>query len=311
MQMSLSQKLAQEVRLNLKHLITMSNVLAMPTQAIDMIMSSIALNPGQTEEMIVRGSRGSSFDSDTRAVFSELSKGKSAGYNPDRKNGGFIAVPNIRPLESLLGEGASVTVSPDVTYYGIKDEKPKIIFSSDLVDSPELRFEIDGRFERASNLYKYLSKLRSWRNSKLRESYAKIGGDQREFIGTLEPWKLNALNQEELAHELSVHSATVSRLIRGRVVRIIADGKEELHPVYNLLPSRDDILRLQAVYIINGLLESEPERGTLSDGELSEKARVARRTVAKYRLVAGIPNQRERKEIYDRSPLTRFSVPYF
>lgn len=111
---------------------------------------------------------------------------------------------------------------------------------------------------------------------------------QRDFV-LRGPRYLKPLAQAEVARDLGVHESTVSRAVA---------GKHMMLPSRGVVPVQDFFRAALAPQDALGRIVSEEER-PLTDSELArllqaQGFRVARRTVAKYRRVLGIPAAPER-----------------
>jgi RNA polymerase sigma-54 factor len=116
---------------------------------------------------------------------------------------------------------------------------------------------------------------------------------QRAFLDH-GPRFLRPLTLTQVARELGVYESTVSRALAGKFVQM-PDGRVVSFEVFfdGSLPVRERIREFVA---------SEPPDRPLTDEDLVERLReegifLARRTVTKYREMAGIPSARVRRRM--------------
>ena len=125
---------------------------------------------------------------------------------------------------------------------------------------------------------------------------------QDAFFRTGDPARLRPLTMGEVARATGVHEATVSRTVNGKYIRT-PRGTYELRRFFSSgLPKEGGgaAASTAAVEVLKRIVAAEDASAPLSDGALAEKMaaagmKIARRTVAKYRMKAGIPDAAARK----------------
>lgn len=115
---------------------------------------------------------------------------------------------------------------------------------------------------------------------------------------------LAPLKQKDIASKLHMHESTISRAIRGKYI-FSPYGYQQLSDLFvNTYPMDQGALSTSDLFSqMKRLLEGEDPDKPLSDAEMAEKLkeeniRVARRTIAKYRSLMGLPNASDRKKAY-------------
>lgn len=301
-----SQSLSQ--RLDLRQVISASQLMKMPIVALDVVLENIALSP-EMAEGVLSSQDHQTIDGGTKALFSALhpqGDGSSRGGEDSKgggESGGFVTDGRVKALEGAVMGNVKLEVTPDVIYTGREQNKPLITYGQHLVSKPTLSLvQIPSEFGKAKNLYRALVKYREWVTGKLREGYSEIGDKQREFFWSLDARQLNILTQTSLANILNVSPSTISRIIAGRVVRVDG-GKEKgvILRVRDLMPTKNDIGRYYHVAEINVLLEEEAVRGVaLSDDDIAQRldGRIARRTITKFRTRGRVPESYARDREY-------------
>ena len=144
--------------------------------------------------------------------------------------------------------------------------------------------------------YKELLKALNLRRKNLRRALEIVVEVQRDFL--LGKGSLKSFSISELASELGVHVSTASRLVNSKYVKTPVGTflLKHFFPRESVSgASQDELMEL-----IREIIESEDKTKPYSDEEIARmlKARgyqVARRTVAKYRQLLGIPSSRDRK----------------
>ncbi len=117
------------------------------------------------------------------------------------------------------------------------------------------------------------------------------------------PTNLLPLKMEEIADEVGVHPATISRVVRYKYVQT-PFGSYPLRHFFGGGLSTDngeDIATNQVKRIIRGIMDEEDTAKPFADQKITEilndsGIQIARRTVAKYREEMGIPTARMRKK---------------
>lgn len=105
----------------------------------------------------------------------------------------------------------------------------------------------------------------------------------------------------QLAAELGVHESTVGRGVRDKYIDT-PRGSMPLRALFTVaLGSDEEVSRDSAMAALRALIEAEDAAHPLSDMALSERLaaqglQISRRTVAKYRELAGIPSTTQRRQ---------------
>ena len=115
---------------------------------------------------------------------------------------------------------------------------------------------------------------------------------------------LKPMTMQEIADKLGIHEATVSRTVNGKYAST-PKGVVELRRFFSqgiVTASGEAVVKDKVLGRIKELVEAEDKSKPLSDEKLSallkgEGFPVARRTVAKYRALAGIPGTSERRMV--------------
>lgn len=141
--------------------------------------------------------------------------------------------------------------------------------------------------------YRQIIKLR---RDNLKRILEKVVQVQRDFL--LGEGSLKSLLVKEVAQELGVSESTVSRLINSKYVKT-PQGTYPLR-FFFVRESVSGISQEELMRKIKEVIAKEDKRKPLSDERIAKLLKnegydVARRTVAKYRELLGIPSSRERR----------------
>ncbi len=195
--------------------------------------------------------------------------------NPDV----IISHLNNDPDQPLLVE----VIIPYISFLGINPLYAQAIKEANDESKPELRSD----YEKANLFIKCLQQ----RNNTMQRLLERISNLQKDYI--LKGEKFNRpLTRAQIARELKVHESTISRAVSSKSVQL-PDGR--------IIPMSiffDRSLGIRAE--LKEILSTEKKNDPLSDSEivkiLGKKGfNVARRTVAKYRLMEGILPAHQRK----------------
>lgn len=126
-----------------------------------------------------------------------------------------------------------------------------------------------------------------------------IVNNQSEFINEGDI-KLKPLTMSQVASDLGVHVATVSRAVSGKFIQV-PRGSLSLRGFFTNSLSGSDITGETARSYLQDLIKSESKSNPLTDDQIVEKlsekgVNIARRTVVKYRQKMGILSARLRKK---------------
>jgi RNA polymerase sigma-54 factor len=113
---------------------------------------------------------------------------------------------------------------------------------------------------------------------------------------------LRPMTMQEIADKLGIHETTVSRTVNGKYAAT-PKGTVELRRFFVQgvrTDSGETVARDEVIDRLKAFVAAEDKAHPLSDEKLSELLKgegfpVARRTVAKYRALAGIPGTSERR----------------
>ncbi len=305
--MQITMRPSQELRqqMSLTQVIEFSNLLAIPDEVLSAVALGISYNPGSVEAVLrqrrEQGARIVDTSSKVQSLYAHLTNPQrdAAAVNEVQ---GVIFSPEVGSLEDCLGKH-QVIVTPDVTYVGRKDSKPEMVLSDHLKGSLQLQL-VQLEESQYPETFRLLARLRNfdeWKRKTLRNAYVIIGEVQREFLEDLDSTKYHIFKQGQLGEKLNISESTVSRLLSNRWVeaRSVA-GEQKVLYAKDMLVTNDGLKRYLALKPLNLLLEEEFEKKkAYSDAELVSKIKViARRTLAKYRLEAGISGTPERNQAY-------------
>ncbi len=145
--------------------------------------------------------------------------------------------------------------------------------------------------------YENFRKILSVRRENLRRIIDEVIEVQGQFLRG--EGNLKALMVKDVAAKLGISESTVSRLINSKYVKT-PQGTYPLR-FFFVRETAGGISQEELMKEIRELINGEDKRKPLSDDEIAKILRskgykVARRTVAKYREMLGIPSSRERKE---------------
>lgn len=301
MEIQLSASLGIKQKLGLSQVIEFSHLMSVPDEVLNTVAGAIIYNTDSVEKALQKRKRegypaGNGMHK-VQAVFSSLpSDGSPAG------RGGLIISPDLRALEGRLGT-YQTRINPDVTYIGRRNEKPEIVFSDHISGSMDLLLlQIDSSLypETAKLLYQ-IKRFDGWKKGKLRESYAVIGDEQREFFEDFDATKHKIFTYVDLADDLGIDPSTIYRMLSNRWVEARnTSGDQKFLYARDLLVTKNELKKYIILPKLNEVLKEEFEKGkAFSDEEISQKVlQIARRTINKYRYSSGIPNTSERNRVY-------------
>jgi|SRR5262245_20984615 len=111
--------------------------------------------------------------------------------------------------------------------------------------------------------------------------------------------------------DLPYNASTYFRLVKNRSVKVTLPHVTRLFPILFLLPTREEIHTYYWIPTFNMVMRNElKSRTAASDEDLSILVRgVARRTIAKYRDLANIPDHWGRQEAYNKGRDTSYRIP--
>ncbi|MDO5775849.1 MAG: RNA polymerase factor sigma-54 [Eubacteriales bacterium] len=212
----------------------------------------------------------------------------------------------------------TVYVYPDIYIYIDEDGKAK-------ADTNEYDIPVVGVSEKYLELYKTTDdkELKAYLKDKINEAYKLIGNigrrkstlqrlfdyvikEQEEYFGGLR-YSLKPMTMTDAAEALDVNVSTISRCLMHKYVQCPQGMMPAKYFFSRSVPcgGSEDLSQQGAVNMIARLVENEDRHKPLSDAKLCERLNdegyaVARRTVAKYRGMIGIPDYRVRRDRYIR-----------
>jgi hypothetical protein len=277
------------------------NFLSLQPKQLDLLIDSLVSNPEKTEDILRKQKHEKK--SGVRNIYELFAKQGSG-----KAEAGFITDADIGTLGTMVS--LDYLSSPDVTYTGQENDKPKIVFSESLAPKAELsQALVPKQYTHARRLCNLLLREREWINDTLRKMYGLIGERQREFMYSLSPKDLHQFDLQDLAGLLQLHYTTITRLRIGKYVEVIGKEKKTVLPANFLLPNQHKFREYNEIEGMNRLLGEEAETGLVySDEALCENLKSARRTITKYRAKYGIPGKRERNRAYEQDPSKRFQI---
>lgn len=296
--------LSQE--LGIKQIRTLSlclqaGLLQQPVTALDGIIAQVESNPDDFERRLKEKK-----ESEGNLVFSYSALIRELLGSPSGDGGKELSgSPDTgKNLEILSPEDAEF-IAPDCTLV-VDDDYSCRMVPSETFQPYGLRQQMlppkTGRF------LGWLVNQRNWMVTTLSETYPLLGKHQFEFLLHLDSSRLTTLVWEDLPGvlELPYTMSTYHRLLRNRAVAVKSPaGNLETLPVKYLIVSPDKRLAYNVIPGINSVLSREGQGGKVfSDQTIVDSLKetgfscVARRTVAKYRAHAGIPNTKERAKAF-------------
>ena len=310
--MSLSLRLQQGMqlsqRLPLSQTIDFANIMTLPIITLDSVIDRISENPNDTEKILkdLKEER-EGVSGIIKSAFGDLVKDKTP--KPNKK--GIIMTPNLEVLSDVFDQPKDEEIIPDVIFHGKENNKPEIYFASHLLNKPELKTQmVPKEFKESNRLYNFLIKEREWKTSTLRKMYSEIGNKQREFIYSLDPLDLHILSAIKMGEIMGLHPATVSKLKRNKFAKIESKKRNEVLPINMLTPNSHHFRAYQELFKINQIFEEESKtKSALSDEKIARRTHgLNRRTITKYRNLAGIPKASERGREYSQNPSKIFQI---
>ena len=197
--------------------------------------------------------------------------------NPDV----IISHINNDPKQPLLVE----IVIPAISNLDINPYYKQAIKES----TDEIRDELKTDYDKANLFIKCIQQ----RNHTMKQLVEKITEYQKDFILNGDKF-IKPLTRAKMSKVIGVHESTISRAVSNKAVQL-PDGR--IIPMSKFF---DRSLRVRAV--MKEIIQEEDKTSPLSDSEIRTKLakrgyKVARRTVAKYRLMEGIMPAHQRKTI--------------
>jgi len=175
--------------------------------------------------------------------------------------------------------------------------------SKELLDAakqnPEVLQYLLRRYERAHNLIRDIE----LRRMRLRMIVEEIVKEQKDFLDHGIEY-LKPLTMRQISRRLNLHLSTVSRAIAGKYVQT-PQGVFPMKFFFTATPLKSRTGGESSSSLVKErvrqLIEKEDPKNPLSDDEIvriltQEGFNIARRTVAKYRDILGIPSSRQRKK---------------
>ena len=305
------QSMGLSQQMQLTQVVEFANLLAVPDEVLSAVAGAVSYNPGSIESILRERKLQPGFPNDNvskvQNIYASLVPSKGDA-EPLRAVGGKIIAPDIRALGEVFGT-STVSITPDVTYIGRREQKPELVLSDHLRGSMSvLLLQLDeSQYPETSRLVSRLRRFDDWKRGTLRNAYIVIGEKQREFMEELDNTKLNIFKQEDLAEKLNLSSSTISRIFSNRWVEARGVvGEPKFMYAKDLLVTSDDLQKYLALPQLEEVLREEFERKeAYSDSVITCRVKgVARRTLSKYRSGSGIPNALERSKAYQSGSMT-------
>lgn len=232
----------------------------------------------------------------------------------------FILSLNPHPALGYNSEGSAASSSPDVVLTVTKEEGPATDnFSKGVVSGnedyhfqvkyasgalPELRISPEFKLDKeaVAKAQQLLNSLQFRESTIVLQGCAIVKAQKNFFFKG--PGHIKVLTRRQIARELEIHESTVSRTSAKKGRKYI-QTEWGLFPIWYFFTSgvsnRDGSKKISSERIKQKIQEvlSEPGNENLSDQKLCELlnqkgARIARRTVAKYRAQLGLKNSYRR-----------------
>lgn len=314
--MEIRLELKQSLRQNLDIVqkIELTNLMAIPDEILSTITKIITDNPDKIESILQhkKQEKKKEFAPDSASKVKTIYSSWIPSKGGDAK--GRIISPEIISLEDFFNENI-INITPDVTYIGKKNNKPKIIFSDHLKGSIDLYLcQLDSSTHpETSQLIKNLLHYDNWKRDNLIKTYTILGERQREFFEEFDTSRFNKFVSEDLGEKLNLHHTTICRLLSNRWIEARnIKGEQRILKTKDLLISQTKLLRDRAIKYLNEKFLEEFEKGqAYSDKTLFKDLQgiVSRRAIAKYRINSGIPNSMVRmKEYASKSVATPYQI---
>lgn len=222
----------------------------------------------------------------------------SAGHT--QRDETVYVCPDVYIYLDDAGKAHADTNEYDIPKVAISDKYLELYKTT---DDKELK---DYLRDKINEAYKLIGNI-DRRKSTIRRCFDLVAESQQEYFAgsslTLKP-----MTMTEAAEELELNVSTVSRCLMHKYVQCPQGLLPAKYFFSRHLPGNSNTQEQSqqgAVHIIAKLIEAEDRHKPLSDSRLCELANregyaLARRTVAKYRQLLGIPDYRIRKARYER-----------
>lgn len=305
----LSQKVSIQQRVQLG-----VTLLEVPITAIERALEDIIEDPNSVEERLRTLSKSGGGHSSSPYTF--LVKDIVTSQRSQSVQDEIEQPPIFAGTVVEAGVDKKRVPQPDITYivrgYGEFSITPAEHFQPSVLEMRLVQFP-----SKTKQFARWLISQKNWMVKSITECYQKIGKRQAGFLLSLDPKDLNALQMSRLSEslELPYTYSTYYRLLRNRSIKIESPNGVVILPVVYLMPRAEQVVIYNLAPILNKLFEDEfREKRALSDFKMLrnlDKRIIARRTIAKYRELAGIPNAGERQRAYNavRTEPYKISTP--
>jgi len=276
------------------------SMLSVPLLKIDSVLENIVSDSDSIELQLSQATTGTGTFHPSMYLQMIDTTPEEIDASPEKERALSPHSVRVNGLEAMTDEKRLAL--PDITY-DVRRYGDFIMIPGDHFKPVESGIELSQLPVRTRALAKWLIKEKSWIIQTLSEAYQEIGKEQAGFMLVLDPRRFNVLTQLDLVKKLgnNYSPGTYSRLFKNKTVRINApNDKTAVLPVGFLLPNGDNIRAYNAIPNLNAYFEQEIRSGdALSDENIANRVGgLARRTVTKYRNLAGIPHKFERKGQY-------------
>lgn len=232
-------------------------------------------------------------DAEALKALRSLDPRPGRAYGSGRRAAEFVN-PEIRAVRSADGYIAHVDAR---SLPEIRISSRYLLMLSDPQTSEETKAYIRERIAAAKAVVSAVAKRRETVERIAQEIIDRQPGFFEQGLKGLRP-----MTMQEVADAVGVHGTTVSRTVNGKYMAT-PRGVVELRRFFVggvVTSSGESVSRDGVVAILQALVAAEDAAHPLSDATLAERLNekgfpVARRTVAKYRIAAGIPSTAERR----------------
>ena len=232
----------------------------------------------------------------------ELISGLNSGISTEhkQKEETVYVYPDVYIYLDDEGHAHADTNEYDVPRVGISDKYLELYKTT---DDKELKNYLK---DKISEAYKLIGNI-DRRKSTIRRCFDLVADAQQDYF-TGRKAALKPMTMTDAAEELELNVSTVSRCLMHKYVQCpqgLMPAKYFFSRHLEGAGGTDEQSQQGAIHLIAKLIEGEDRQKPLSDAKLCELAnkegyKIARRTVAKYRLLLNIPDYRIRKARYGR-----------
>ena len=236
---------------------------------------------------------GKAGDAETLKALRSLDPRPGRAYRKDARS-----VEYVNPEVHVVRDGDGWSAHVDArSLPEIRISSKYLKMLEDPQSTPETKAYIRERIAAAKAVVEAVERRRDTIESVAQEIVDRQPGFFAEGLKGLKP-----MTMKEIADKLGIHETTVSRTVNGKYAAT-PKGVIELRRFFSqgiVTDSGEAVVKDRVLDRLKALVDAEDKRHPLSDEKLSallkgEGFPVARRTVAKYRGIAGIPGTAERR----------------